>query len=287
MSNPFSISDFRNGGPSLQGQAFIAALFKLGADEFNGVESSEGRDFVRAAVAVSRGLGDESYRAFVTQAVRAMTELRGRAESDAGLAEILYRAFDSMDDVFDLRYALDLGMKSDPLEPERLYEGAGVGVQTSYSSILCALSHLRLSNGAHLIDLGSGYGRVGMMAGLWREDLRFTGYEYVGHRVDICTASTGRAGLDGRVKFLRQDLADPAFEIPEADAYYLYDPFCESTYRRVLARLGELGHSRPISVVTKANAGNWFPRLVNGDEWGEPEVLDAGTLKIFRSRRPR
>ena len=276
-------TDIASHRPARQAHEFVTALVQSGADEFLFSGAGAGRTRLDATIAAARGLSNEDYRQFVSQAVRSMANIRALADGDELLTEIIYRAFDAMDEIFDLRYSLDAGMRSDPSEPERLYEGAGLGVQTSYSSILCALSHLNLPKGAHLIDLGSGYGRVGLVAGLWRADLRFTGYEHVGHRVDVSNSSAARAGLESRVRFVRQDLADPAFEIPAADAYYMFDPFCETTYRRVLARLSELGRSKKIAVVAKAAARDWFRRLVSGDGWSEPESVDLDTLQIFRS----
>ena len=81
-----------------------------------------------------------------------------------------------------------------------------------------------------------------------------------------------------------QDLAEPTFEIPEADAYYLYDPFCAETYRRVVDRLSAIARRRPITVVTKSGAGPWFLRLIRRDEWELPEEHDEKTLSLFRSQ---
>ncbi len=196
----------------------------------------------------------------------------------------LYRAFDEMDQVFQLRYERDIGMKTDSTTHERLYEGAGRGVQTSYVTILTALRHLNLPQNGHLVDLGSGYGRVGLISGLWRQDLRFTGYEYVGHRIDVSREAAARAGVSDRVHFFQQDLADTNFALPIADAYYLYDPFCETTYKTVLQHLHIIGRQKGVTVVTKSGANKWFLQAAEQNGWSQPERMDEGTLLLFRSQ---
>jgi hypothetical protein len=201
---------------------------------------------------------------------------------EAFLPSVSYRSFDKMDKIFQFNFESD--RQDFPKSRERLYEGGGALVQTSYSTIFSALRNMQLPMGAHLMDLGSGFGRVGLLAGLWRKDLRFTGYEFVLNRVSGSTRAAGRAGLSDRVSFQQQDLADRSFEIPEADAYYMYDPFCAETYPLILARLNALSRSRRITVVTKADASAWFQKQMARGNWAPAEKHDCGTLLMFRSR---
>ncbi len=247
------------------------------------------KELVERLLVRVQAMARDEYTAFTRRAVRRMTDdlesgghLNGENWRGRSI-ELLYRAFDPMDRILDIHYERDEGMKTSA-SPERLYEGAGVGVQTSYTTILKALGNLALSQGARLIDLGSGYGRVGLMTGLWREDLNFTGYEYVGHRVEVSCASAARAGIGDRVNFVEQDLADPNFAIPSAEAYYMFDPFNEATYQHVLRQLAAIGRERSVTVVTKADARTWFRDFVAGAGWREPERLDEDTLLVFRSR---
>lgn len=204
---------------------------------------------------------------------------------EAYLPPSLYRAFDLLDDVFQLRYELDVLMSADLETSERIFENSGLGVQTSYATILTALRRLQLTPGAHIVDLGSGYGRLGVLGGLVRPDLWFTGYEFVGHRVEVAQASASRAGISDRVRFYQQDLSQPQFEIPKADVYYMYDPFCESTYQRVLRRVHQVACQQPLTVVTNADAGVWFKKLQEPKTWQPPIRADDGSLLIFNSIR--
>lgn len=195
----------------------------------------------------------------------------------------MYRTFDSMDKIFNLNYSVDLGMKTDLDGTERLYEGAGVGVQSGYSTVLNALRNLNLSSGARFVDLGSGYGRVGLVVGLMRPDIEFIGYEFVQHRVDIASACSSNLKLSDHVHFYTQDLSLKDFHIPEAEVYYMYDPFSQETYGHVLSQLVEISREKGITIVTKGNARGWLMDVAHQEKWPPPQEFDDGNLCLFQT----
>jgi hypothetical protein len=210
--------------------------------------------------------------------------LRKNAPQEIFLANSLYRAFDEMDRVLSLDYTLDEGMSTSPNQTERIFAGTGLGVQSSYASILVALDQVRLPQGGTFIDLGSGYGRVGFVIGFLRPDAQFIGYEYVPHRVQAAEDTAKRAGISDHVHFIAQDLSDRSFRIPEADVYYMYDPFSQETYRYVFEQLREIGRRKPITVATKGRANDWFKNAIEGDLWSLDVTQDEGTMSLFRSQ---
>jgi hypothetical protein len=195
----------------------------------------------------------------------------------------LYRSFDGIDELFRLDYLVDREMKVDPDNEERLYEGAGVGVQSGYSSILLAFEKLRLKQGARIVDLGSGYGRVGLVYSLLRPDIEFIGYEYVPHRVQMTNRASEELGLNEYLNFITQDLSLHSFRIPEADVYYLYDPFSEETYHYVLDQLVCISERRPVTIITKGNARDWLLKVANKQGWPPPTMVDEGNLCLFNT----
>jgi len=199
-----------------------------------------------------------------------------------GLGLSLYRTFDGMDQVFGLSYEADEGMKA--VSKERLYEGAGIGVQSSYSTLLNTLRETNPGHGTRFVDLGSGYGRAGLVIGLLRPDIDFIGYEYVPHRVEIANTSVKNLDMQSHVHFFTQDLADLNFKVPEADIYYMYDPFTKETYKYVLDQLQEIGQRRPIAIATKGNARDWMDEFSNRNGWLPVQNLDSGNLCLYRSR---
>lgn len=193
----------------------------------------------------------------------------------------LYRSFDALDQLFELDYLLNEVALID--QKERLYEGAGVGVQSSYATTLIALRYLNLGKGSKFIDLGSGYGRVGLVVGLMRPDIQFTGYEFVAERVNIANKARTRLGLEKNVHFVTQDLSLPDFKIPQADTYYIFDAFTDASYVTIMNQLQEIAQLKKIVVVTKGNAKLWFKNKY----WTEPQEFNDGNLCFFRSRGGR
>lgn len=260
------------------------AFYELSALEFfepqQIFEQERQRDYIREQIQIIQAYEFRQFQDFV---LRLAAAIAGFCNDPARNSGVLYRAFDGLDELLAIDYKENREQVSQHTSVERLYGGGGVGVQTSYSTIFRALHSLQLPLNAHLVDLGSGFGRIGLAAGLWRPDLRFSGYEFVAHRVDISNRAAKRAGIDSRVQFFCQNLSDPTFEIPAADVFYLYDPFSVATYQRVMARLAELGRTRRLIVIAKAGARESFRELVDQGEWLEPTVLDDGTLSVFRS----
>jgi hypothetical protein len=209
---------------------------------------------------------------------------RKNSPEEVFLANSLYRAFDEMDRVLSLDYSLDDGMSTAPDQTERIFAGTGCGVQSSYASILAALDQVCLPPNGSFIDLGSGYGRVGFVIGFLRPDIQFIGYEYVHHRVQAAEDTARRAGISEHVHFIAQDLSDRNFRIPEADVYYMYDPFSQETYQYVFEQLREIGKRKSITVATKGRANDWFRDAVAGESWSLDATQDEGTMSLFRSR---
>lgn len=233
----------------------------------------------------------EDLRIFSTTTLKLMSELfelehqlsMAKQELGLHLGLSLYRTFDKLDLVFNLDYMADKGMVSPIGNTERLYEGAGVGVQSGYSTAVTALRYLNLKKGSRFVDLGSGYGRVGLVVGLMRPDIEVIGYEYVPHRVNIATTAAQKLDIDKHVTFLVQDLSAPDFKIPIADTYYIYDSFSEDTYQHVISQLLKIAMERKITIVTKGNARQRFETPEQKPHWSSPQELDNGNLCFFRS----
>lgn len=212
---------------------------------------------------------------FSTTAVREMMAI---CKPPFGLLQnSLYRTFDVLDELFGLDYSDDRVMDFTAREGERIFAGAGRGVQSSYLSLFLTLRHLPQTP-LKMIDLGSGYGRVGLVAGLLNPQWSFIGYEFVEHRVRSADEAADRLGLRPRVIFLKQDLSETGFELPSADVYYLYDPFNTGTYHRMLEQINKNRLQGSVSIVAKGGAMQ-FLQAQGG--WGEPQLLDGGHLGLF------
>ena len=236
-------------------------------------------------------LSGDDKKSFTIQALHKMTEhflyeeklQKGKKENQGHQGLRLYRTFDNLDKVFDLNYQLDRDMVIDYKAKERLYQNAGVGVQSGYSTILLAIHNIELDQGSKIIDLGSGYGRVGLVCTLLRPDIIFIGYEFVPHRVKAANNACQAFGLQKSLSFIVQDLSLETFKIPDADVYYLYDPFTKETYAYVLQQIADLSKRKAVTTVTKGNARDWLMDISKENSWPAPVCIDDNNLCIFRS----
>ena len=229
---------------------------------------------------------DSEQKVFAQISLKLMSELfnfennlnfdKKSRNQDLGLS--MYRTFDIFDELLDLRYITDEKTTEDT-KKERLYEGAGLGVQSSYATTLNTIRYLNPKSGTRFVDLGSGYGRVGLVLGLLRSDVQFTGYEFVEDRVQIANNSVAHFNLDQHVHFYTQDLSAPDFKIPEAEFYYIFDSFTDETYKYVMNQLVHLAENMKIKVITKGNARLWL----QNSSWNKIHEFNDGNMCIFES----
>lgn len=242
------------------------------------------------ATIISRDYLDQ--KVFMTEALSLMSTQftfesklqEQKKEQGLSLGLCLYRSFDGLDQILKLNYEADQAMDLQPMSQERLYERTGVGVQSGYSTILLAIDRLQMKPGGLIIDLGSGYGRVGLAIGLMRPDIKFSGFEYVSHRVDIANLAARDFAISDQVSFHTQDLSLDSFKVPAADVYYLYDPFCEATYLHVLRQILTISLDQQVTIVTKGNARSALVAMASQQGWPLPVELDSGNLCFFVSR---
>lgn len=207
-----------------------------------------------------------------------------KQDQNLHLGYSLDRTFDELDRIFGLDYLVDKKiLPTADFGTERVFEGSGMGVQSSYSTILLALRYLRIPKGARFIDLGAGFGRVGFVVGLLRPDVIFSGYEIVTERVAVVNKAIQDFGLEKNVKFIAQDLSSLDFVIPDADIYYLYDPFSVETYKHVLTQLSVIATRKKINIITSGETRQVMQELSQRGRWSPPQIFESGHFCLFRS----
>ena len=117
-------------------------------------------------------------------------------------------------------------------------------LQTPYSEILELLEAIELDGGAMVVDLGAGYGRIGLVLDNLYPDCRFVGFEMAMERVNAGNESYARLGLEQRAKLYQQDIAAEDFELPVSDYYFIYDFGNASDMKAVLSKIEERADNR-------------------------------------------
>ncbi len=117
--------------------------------------------------------------------------------------------------------------------------------QTHYSLLIDIFNYLRPPGKKSLVDIGSGFGRVGFFLNLCFPELKYLGLELVEERVD-CANKIAEKNNFYNCKFMTQDLSDKEYVLPKADFYYFYDPLSEENLKKVILDL-ELQHKHNAS----------------------------------------
>ena len=95
-------------------------------------------------------------------------------------------------------------------------------LQTPYSDVYWALCQLQSYKPNSLVDLGAGYGRVGLVSSMVNPAVSFIGIEILRERCAEASRIFTKYGL-ANCKMINRSLVDPDFEIPQADVYFIYD----------------------------------------------------------------
>lgn len=131
-------------------------------------------------------------------------------------------------------------------------------LQTPYSECLRILQLLKLKPYQHVVDLGAAYGRMGVVIGGLYIKNSFTGFEYVKARVDEGNRVYKDLGFT-RSELKTQDLFDPAFTLPEADIFFIYDYGQVEHIDHTLRQIEALAHKRPVKLVVR---GKFTKRII-------------------------
>jgi SAM-dependent methyltransferase len=125
---------------------------------------------------------------------------------------------------------------------EETYSFAGPELLlTPYSEILNLFQAVGLKDGQTVVDLGAGFGRVGLALAARYPGVSSTGYEIVKERIDEGARVAKEWGLDSQVHLLEQNLADPQFKPKAADVYFAFNPVSGSTFDKILEDLRTVG----------------------------------------------
>ena len=119
------------------------------------------------------------------------------------------------------------------------------GMPCSVSVVLNALQAAQVTRDDVFVDLGSGLGRVVMLANLIT-GATAVGIEYQRHLTHIAESSRQGLGLEG-VTFVT---ADASRQPLSGSVFFLYSPFNGATLKAVVARLNQLAVERPLTVCT-------------------------------------
>jgi hypothetical protein len=180
---------------------------------------------------------DESLR-------RAAHQVRAEIVAGSLLGAALWRQIEAVP-VLDRDTWIDevLGIESHVPDMPGLPRGAVPYLPCGVDDVLALLREAPVGPDDDFVDLGSGLGRVVLLARLLT-GARASGIELQGHLVTAAREATAALGLD-RVSFTE---ADASVTDLDGAVFFLYAPFNGAMLDQVLGRLEAVARRRPIVV---------------------------------------
>lgn len=125
-------------------------------------------------------------------------------------------------------------------------------LQTPYSELIQMCELLNPRSGSLVVDLGAGYGRMGLVLESFYPEVRFLGLEFVEERV-VEGARIFEQYNCRRARLLQGDLTQEGFELPEAESYFIYDYGTLPHIRRTLKQFEELSERKSFKLVARGH----------------------------------
>ena len=121
-------------------------------------------------------------------------------------------------------------------------------LQTPYKDICTALTFLAQFSPSTIVDLGAGYGRVGLVSAMLLPGSKFVGLEIIKERCNEANRVFEHFGLTNCI-VENKCLMDKLLEIPKADVFFIYDfGFIEDIYH-VLSKVFAANRQRHFFIV--------------------------------------
>ena len=123
-------------------------------------------------------------------------------------------------------------------------------ILTPYQELMEMCQLLGPRPGQTIVDLGAGYGRMGLVLKELFPEVNFLGLEYVVERVE-----EGKRILKDqcceRARLQEADLTQEGFELPVADYYFIYDYGTVAHLRQTMRQLEELIEKKNFKVIAR------------------------------------
>ena len=149
--------------------------------------------------------------------------------------------------------------RNPPITSQQFWFGLDLqSLQTPYSEIVEMVQHLNPQPGQLWVDLGAGYGRIGIVLGFLCPLVQFLGFEIVRERVNESNRVFQEWKLN-LAKMKQDDISTEFFSIGFADLYFIYDFGSKKDVYQVLEKLKIIAKTQPIRIIARGRGvRNWI-----------------------------
>lgn len=155
-------------------------------------------------------------------------------------------------------------------------------LQTPFSEIFSFLSFLKQFNPQQIVDLGAGYGRVGIIMKMIMEDSQFLGYEFIDSRFDEMCRIFHEYEINNA--FLsKKNIMDFDFQFPKADVYFVYDFSDIASIKKMIEKFTELFDSQKLFLVVRGKAMRSLIQNQYRELWALNGAIHTENWSIYSS----
>ena len=179
----------------------------------------------------------------------------GKAKAEAEkLDKILGFDFDSIEKKLSVE-----NRRQDKVVAKQFWIGLDAqSLQTPYSEVIEMIQELNPQPENLWIDLGAGYGRLGVVLGFLKPEVKFLGYEFIESRVNEGNRIFTKWDLKN-AKIIQTDLASQSFDLQNAEVYFLYDFGSQADVYLIIEKLRNVASKRQIKVIARGRGiKNWI-----------------------------
>lgn len=155
-------------------------------------------------------------------------------------------------------------------------------LQTTYNDIYDAFMILKEFNIEKVIDIGAGYGRVGLVMNSLIPKAQFIGYEIVKSRQLEGERIFEKYGLDN-CQIINLNVLDEDFKLPQADIFFIYDFSELEDLGQILRKLAKRISHKNFFLITHGERIDYLMSNKYQEFWVKNGLLNLGELKIYSS----
>ncbi len=155
-------------------------------------------------------------------------------------------------------------------------------LQTPYNQISHFLSYFKKYNPKTVVDLGAGYGRVGIVMNAILPDATFIGHEILEIRLKEANRIFDIYGLD-QCEMRCQNILEDSFDLPSADVYFIYDFSNIDDLMVILKRLSEKLKHDQFFIVAKGEGIRSLIQLKFPEFWTSHGVVHQKEWSLYSS----
>lgn len=156
-------------------------------------------------------------------------------------------------------------------------------LQTPYSDLFKIFVQLKELEFGHIVDIGAGYGRIGLALLSIYPHAKFTGFEILKQRQVEGTRIFEKYDLTN-ARIILKNVLDIDFEIPSADAYFIYDFSEKEDVDIILSQLRDKVKQSPAYLLTAGDGVNALVDQRYRSIWKRVATNDTLSIRIYTTK---